>query len=377
MNTQTVVGVVVVLVAVVGGYLLFSRPALPEGPVKIGVIAPLTGDAASYGESLRDVMLLAAEEINAAGGIEGRQVQLVIEDGKCNGKDAASAAQKLVSVDSVEVVIGGFCSSESLAAEPVTTASKVALFSAASSNPGLTNVSPYFARNYPSDSSQGTFLADIASDRGYKKVAVIQEQTDYAAGVFGAFSTELTAKGGVVVKEEFPSKHTDFRSLIAKLKAEKPDALFIIAQTQAAEKLLFAQLQQQAWNTPLLINDVIAGDKEMLAEYAPFLEGALTAEFTVDPTNTKYQKFLAAFVAKYSKEPTLLAYAQTEYDAVYLVADAIREVGYDGTKIAAWLRTVKDWDGAVGKVTIGANGDPVAGHRPEVIRGGVAAPYSR
>ena len=59
------------------------------------------------------------------------------------------------------------------------------------------------------------------------------------------------------------------------------------------------------------------------------------------------------------------------------MADAIREVGYDGTKIAAWLRTVKDWDGAVGKVTIGANGDPVAGHRPEVIRGGVAAPYSR
>ncbi|MDI6721115.1 MAG: ABC transporter substrate-binding protein, partial [Candidatus Aenigmarchaeota archaeon] len=92
--------------------------------VKIGFIAPLTGDAAVYGLPLKNMVELATEEINSQGGIDGKKVEIIYEDGKCNGKDAATAMQKLVSVDKVRVIFGGFCSSESLGAEPIATQNK-------------------------------------------------------------------------------------------------------------------------------------------------------------------------------------------------------------------------------------------------------------
>src|SRR3989344_5259538 len=158
------------------------------GPIKVGVIAPLTGDAAAYGEPLTNIVKMAVEEVNNAGGVDGRTIELVIEDGKCNGKDGGSATQKLVNVDGVKVILGGFCSSESLAAIPIAEAAKVLVLSAGSSSPDLTGASPYFFRNYPSDSAQGKVLAQIAyNDKGWKKVAFLQEQTDYAVGIYKAF----------------------------------------------------------------------------------------------------------------------------------------------------------------------------------------------
>ena len=134
---KIVIWVVVVLVVLWGGYSFLQSPSEPVStdPTKIGFIGPLTGDAAVYGELLRNVIQLAVNEINAAGGIGGRQIEMIYEDGKCNGKDGANAMQKLVNVDQVKIVIGGFCSSESLAAAPIAMNNKVLLFSPGSSSP--------------------------------------------------------------------------------------------------------------------------------------------------------------------------------------------------------------------------------------------------
>ena len=365
-----------VLGLIVGGFILYgSKGGEKAGkePIKIGVRVPLTGDGAPYGEPARNVYMLAAEEINASGGINGQPLELVIEDRKCNGKDATNAAQKLIHIDKVQIILGGFCSSESIAATPVAEAAKVALFSPGSSSPDLTGISPYFFRNYPSDASQGKVLAEAAAAKGWKKIAFLQEQTDYALGIYKAFSTRFAEIGGTIIKEEVPSNTTDFRSVLTKLKAVNADAFFFDPQTLPVAERVFKQMQDLKWKPVLLFNDVVGGAPETLSIYKDVMEGALTAEFTADSNNPRFTKLLADYKAKYGTDLLYAtSYGPTEYDAVYLIKAGIEAVGNNGEKFVAWSRTVKDWDGASGKTTIGADGDRIGGHTLKVVRSGKA-----
>lgn len=364
----------VVLVLIVGGFLVYGKKgekaASVKEPVKIGVILPLTGDAATYGEAGGKVYTLAVEEINAAGGAAGSPVELVIEDGKCNGKDATNAMQKLVNIDKVQVVLGGFCSSESLAAVPVATEAKVVILSGGSSNPNLTGSSPYFFRTYPSDASQGAVTADEATKRGYKKVAFLVEQTDYTVGVYTAFNARFKELGGTTVKEEYAPNAVDFRSQLAKLRSAKPDAFFIDSQASPATERILKHLADSGWKPQLFINEATTGDREMVRKNAKVLEDAVGAEFSTDPSNPKFQNLLAAYQAKYGSELPLQTYAQAMYDNVYIIRDGIAAVGYNGEALAAWSRTIKDWEGASGKITIKPDGDRESGYSLRFVKGG-------
>jgi branched-chain amino acid transport system substrate-binding protein len=321
---------------------------------------------------------MAANEINTAGGIKGKNIQLIVEDGKCNGTDAANAAQKLINVDGVKIIIGDYCSGGTLAFVPIATAAKVAVFSPGASSPKLTGISEYFVRNYPSDSTQGSVLANIAyMDKGYKKVAFIQEQTDYALGVYNAFSGTFLKLGGTITNESFPSDTTDFRSIVSKVKGQNPDAVFISVQTPAVASRIFTQMNQLGYKPRLLVSDTIPGDPVTMLANKVILEGALAAEFGVDPSNPKFSTMLAHYKEKFGSDVPYQSYAQTYYDSVYIVAAAIEAAGYDGTAVSSWFHEIKNWEGASGSLTIGSNGDPVAGHRGEVIVDGKAQPYSK
>jgi branched-chain amino acid transport system substrate-binding protein len=376
--TKTVIWLVV-LVLVVGGVVVYGKKGgtgeekkVAEAPIKIGVMLPLTGDAASYGEPARNAYQMAVEEINNGGGISGQQLSLIIEDGKCNGKDGANAAQKLINVDQVKVIVGGICSSETLAAVPLAEAKQVVVFTPGATSPDLTGSSPYFFRNIPSDASQGKVLAEVANSKGWKKVAFLQEQTDYALGIYSAFTARFEELGGSVVKEEFPSNQVDFRSALTKMKGTSADVIFVDTQTAPVADKVLKQMQDLKWSPKIILNDVPGGDPQITSTYKNLLEGAFTAQFVADPNNPKFSKLLDAYKTKYGID---LAYASsygaTEYDAIYMLKDAITTVGYDGAKIAAWSRTVKDWDGASGKVTIKADGDRDGGHTAQIIKGGM------
>ena len=384
MKSGTIAGIIIVLIILVAAGLYFSGqkpttsgsvPVEDKNPIKIGVILPLTGDAATYGLAGKNVIELALEEINLDG-VNGRKLEFIYEDGKCGGPDAATAANKLVNLDKVKVILGGFCSSESLAAEPIATQNKVFLFSLGSSSPALTGKSKFFSRDYPSDSTQGKVLAEIANKRNWKKVAFIQEQLDYPLGIYNAFTTNFEKLGGKTVKEEFATSITDFRSILLKLKTENPDALFVDTQTPASGERILKQLEELNWKPNLLISDATAGDLETVKRNAEILEGALAAEFGIDENNSKYKHMLEAYKNKYNKETEFLSYAQTEYDGVFLIRDAIKSVGYDGEKIANFMRTVKDWQGASGSVTIGQDGDRTGGHVAKIIKNGKTEIYN-
>lgn len=363
--------IIIVLIAIGFG---LSRDGTPSetGPIKIGFIAPLSGDAAVYGEPGRNVVALAVAEINNEGGVNGRLLEVIYEDGKCNGKDATNAAQKLINIDKVKIIIGGFCSSESLAVVPLAEANKVFLLSPGSSSPDLTNVSEFFARTYPSDATQGAVLAEEAfNNRDWKKVAFIQESLDYPLGVYNAFADTFIELGGEIIKEEFPTNTTDFRTMLTKLKAEKPDALFVDSQTPAVSERILQQLSDLDWKPNIIVNDVVAGDADTITNNAVVLEGAIAAEFGVDPENPQFQALLENYQTIYGDELPFQSYGQTEYDAVYLLRDALLEVGEDATKLASWFREVDGWQGASGSVTIGSDGDRTGGHVLKVIKDGI------
>lgn len=343
---------------------------------KIGLMGPFTGDAAVYGEPLKKTIGLAVEEINTNGGIGGKKIEIIAEDAKCNGKDGTSAAQKLINVDKVKVILGGFCSSESLAAVPVAEQNKVLLLSAGSSSPKLTGISKFFFRNYPSDASQGKVLAEIAIKKGWKNTAFIQEQTDYALGVYQAFSKRYEELSGKITKEEFASNVNDFKSQLIKLKAANADVLFVDTQTPAAAERIFKQLKDLGWKPTIMVSDATSGDPKTVEANKDILENAFAAEFGTDPSNLKFKNLLQAYKTKFGSEVPYQSYAQTEYDAVYVLRDGIAAVGYDGEKLADWSRTIKDWEGASGKTTIGSDGDRLGGHIVKIIRNGKVEIYT-
>ncbi len=381
MNTllKWIVGIVIVVLIAWGGYVLYQKysGSIDGGvatgePIKIGFIGALTGDAAAYGEGARNTVALAVDEINKSGGVDGRPLEVVYEDGKCNGKDAANAAQKLVNVDKVMVIFGGSCSGETLSAIPIVEVGKVVLVSGTATSPDLTGKSKFFFRTYPSDAKQGEIVADAANAKGWKKVVAIQEQTDYALGYYKAFENRFKQLGGTVTKEEFATSVTDVRSLLTKLKNQKPDALLISVQTPAAGERILKQLQDLKWKPALIVIDILVNDTATVERNKEYLEGAIGADFALDQNNQKLQNFLAAYKAMFNADVPFTSYNTAVYDSVYVIKDGIMAVGLDGEKIADWSRTIKDWAGASGMITIDANGDRASAHSVKVVKDGKA-----
>jgi branched-chain amino acid transport system substrate-binding protein len=358
-SIKWIVGIIVVVAVGVVGYLVSKGPSEPVStePIKIGFIGPLTGDAVSYGESIRNSIALAVEEINSAGGIEGRTIEMIYEDGKCTGKDAVSAAQKLVNVDKVKIIIGGVCSGETLSILPITEPVKVLILSPSASSPDLTGAGKFFFRNNPSDADGGKALAKLIMEK-YKKAAIISENTDYAQALGRVFINSFGAIGGeVVANESFAPGTKDFRSILAKIKAASPHAIVINTQMGIASGIIVNQVKELAINTPLYGTTVLAGTNaiEIAGKNA---EGILLIDVPgLSDDNPKAVKFLSDYKAKYG-ETTLEFYLGAAYDDVYILAQAISKVGIDTEKLKDYLSAI-NYNGVIGTYSFDENGDLV------------------
>lgn len=342
------------------------------GPLKVGAILPLTGDGAAYGDPMQKVANIALEKVNADGIANGRTVEFIWEDGKCNGADAANAARKLIEVDKVEVIYGGFCSSETLAIAPIAEKAGVTVLSPGSSSPDITTAGDYIFRNYPSDATQGRVLAEEANRRGYKKVAILSEQNDYTLGIQGVFEEKFD---GEVEVQTFLPDDSDFRTPLLKLKSGEPDALFINPQTPAKADLAFKQLEEMAWDAPLIGNDVVAGFQDLISKYSDTLEGMLVAEFAFDRNHPEFIALESKFKENTGENLPYGTYASTSYDAVFILAEALAAVGNDADGVRDHLYAINGREGLGGSLVMDENGDPKAGHRLEVVKDGKVEVY--
>ena len=137
-------------------------------------------------------------------------------------------------------------------------------------------------------------------------------------------------------------------------------------------EMILKQIRDLKWELPLLVTDVVGNDAEIVEKNSKLLEGALTAELSVSVSNERFEQLAKNYELKYKEELSFQGYAQTEYDTVFMIKDAITEVGYDADKIANWFRSVKDWQGASGSITLNKNGDRKGGYIPKIILDGKA-----
>ena len=334
--------------------------------LNIGLISPLTGSAALYGEPAMQSALIAQKEINQNGGILGKQVNLIIEDGKCDGTTAATAINKLINIDKTSVILGGHCSTESLVMAPIAEKTKTVIIASITSSPALTNSGDYVFRNSPSSELYTAKSADYAYSKGYRKVAALYENKDFPVGVYKAFADEFTKLGGKVISNEaFNSDINDLRSYIVKINNEKPDAILFASQGPAASVTFYKQMKELNF---LSKYPIIAGAQSISPAINDQTGGLLNSPniFTTDaytnPTNPKTAAFIKAYETEYKQlPPTNLAYLTTSYDALYLTKEAMESCksSTDTACIKDYLQNLKDWNGATGPLTLGKNSNPV------------------
>lgn len=361
---KLIIGAIVVIVIVWIGYSLLIdqktqtpkiQPATGE-PIKIGFIGPLTGDAATYGEPISNAVRLAVDEVNKSGGVDGRIIEVIYEDGKCTGKDAVNAVQKLVNVDKIKIIIGGVCSGEALAILPITEPANVLVLSPAASSPDLTGAGDLFFRNSPSDSDGGKALAKLIIEK-HNKIAIISEQTDYAQALANVFMKNFESLGGeIVMNENFAPKTNDFRSILTKIKETNSETILINPQTEIAGGIIVKQIRELGITVPLYGTVALAGSNALEIAGINAEDMLIVDAPGLSPDNPKAVKFLEDYRTKYG-EPTLEFYIGAAYDDVFILAQAISEVGIDTQKIRNYLHEMKSYSGVIGTYKFDDNGD--------------------
>ena len=346
-------------IAVFIGIVFWSGCAKEEKEIKIGVVLPLTGDGAKYGEEAQNGIDLATEEINARGGINGQKVRVIYEDDQGTSNGAVNAFNKLTSVDKVPVVIGPMYSSTTLAVAPVAEDSKVVLFTPSGSSPEITEAGDYIFRNWPSDIFEGGEMAKFAYENlGIRKSSILTVNLDYGIGLTEVFKTKFTEWGGeILAVEKYDQGATDFRTQLSKIKAAKPDALYLPGYyTEIA--LILRQAKELGFDAHFL--SCVGFDNPKVFELAgEAAEGVIFARPAYDPESEEktVSDFVESFKAKYNITPG--TYAAHAYDALRIVAKAIEEGGYSANQVKSALYSIKSFSGVTGNTSFDGNGDVV------------------
>ena len=315
---------------------------------RIGVMESLTGAGVTYGTVANQAKQMAADEINAAGGINGRRLEFVVEDSQCSAKGAITAYNKLTNVDGVKIILGTSCSSAMLGAAPLAEADGVILFSGLASNPDIANAGDYIFRTQISDIQVGTDTGNTLWADGVRDLATITEATDYAEGVRRTSVAQFEKRGGRVVAEErYSSDVTDFRSQLGKLFSANPNALHLASQSEFAAGTIIKQARELGYEGPIYAETVSVGTTalEIAGDAATGMK-AITAD--LDPDNEQAQEVLANFRERYNYV-TLPWHLGSAYDDVYIAAECLKQTNddqdADGFRDCMYGIT---WSGAIG-----------------------------
>ena len=355
------IAVVIIIVAVARA----PQGGLPEGaedadPIVIGAVVPLTGDGAAYGTPIQRAGELAVEEINAAGGIAGRPLQVIWEDGKCDAKEATSAAQKLINIDQVKIIFGGVCSSETLAISPLAETAKVLVVSPSSTSPDITGAGDFVFRTSPSDAAAGAIAADYAyQTMAARTAAIIAETKDYTQGLRSVFRGRFTELGGEIVADEtFNTGDTDMRTQILKIKNANPEVIYILPQTPAPGVLILKQLEANGVGAKRLTAEVMLV-RTVVEENKAETEGLTGIEPWFDAEGELAEALLAKYQERYNEPAPFPSFQANLYSQFYLIKEGIEKHGLNSEALRDWLYGIKDWQHALGALTFDANGDPV------------------
>lgn len=308
--------------------------------VKIGLIIPMSGDGAAYGEELKRVFDYELPIVNKQYLDKGYQFQLIYEDGKCSGSDSATAFQKLTDVDGVKFIMGGLCSSESFGFTSLLSDKNVIALSAWSSNQDLEGKSPNFFSLSYSDDGNAKGMADELGK--YSKIALINEQNDYNEGIKKNVEKTLKEKypsATIVDDEVFPKGATDFRNILEKIKSSQPEVLFINSNVGVTAEALIKQLaEMKDWSVPKVAGFNLMGDT-VLKISPQTLEGTITVD--APKINTaEFQDAMNKIVATKGKLDNLgNYYTASSIDGLNILAKVISDSNGDASAVQKELST--------------------------------------
>jgi branched-chain amino acid transport system substrate-binding protein len=331
---------------------------LATGELIIGHYASLSGGTAHFGQDTDKALRLALEQINAQGGVKGRQLKVVTVDTRGDSAEATNAVSRLIDVNKVTAVIGEVSSSLSLAGGRVAQRRGIPMVSPSSTNPKVTQIGNFIFRVCFLDPFQGKVMARFARDTLHMdKVAVLRDvKNDYSIGLADAFIAAFKEAGGsIVVEQSYSQGDTDFSAQVTAIKGANPQGIFVpgyysevgaIARTAQRLDLKVPLMGGDGWDAPDLFK--IAGDA---------LEGSyFSNHFAVDAASDQAKRFVADFTAKYGVGPTGLG--ALGYDALGVLADAMKRANsLSATDIRDALAATKDFAGVTGNISMDANRD--------------------
>ena len=331
-----------------------------SGPVKVAVLAPLSGPVPTFGVSTRDGALMAIEEWNAKGGVLGQQIEAVVADSQCTADPAVNAANKVVDQDGVHYIVGEVCSKASIPVSEIAEAKGVVQISPTSTNTAVTlnpdgSTKQYVFRACFIDPFQGLVMAKFALKQGKKTAFIMFDKgNDYVLGLAEAFEKSFTEGGGTIVgKEAYTGQDTDFSAILTKVADSKAEVLFLpdyynivnLVGAQAKERGVTAiMMGGDGWDSADL--DTAAADS-----------GFFSNHYSAEDTRSIVVGFVSRYEAKYGAKPDALA--ALAYDATNLLLAAIEKAGKDDPALVKDALAALQYEAVSGKITFDAQHNPI------------------
>ena len=335
-----------------------ASPAEQSKHFKIGVSLPLTGEAATYGQDMKNSFVMANEELGAG------RFELVFEDDKCSGKEAANIAQKFVNVDHVDYVMGYGCSGALLAAAPILEKAKIVTIDAGGSAPAISQAGDYIFRTITSDALTAKTLFPYVAAR-QKKAGILSVETDFSQGFLRAFQANNSGQIEIIAENYLPES-SDFRALMLKFKGYQVDSILLNPQSEAGLVNLYRQYKESKLDVPVYAI-FFPGTPTFLEKFGRGADGIV---FVDTPTfdevaNASGKKFFANFKKRYGSPASVEMLIATSYLAFDILQQAVAsgedaknflyshhfksivdDIGFDSNGdvegISLVLRTIKD-----------------------------------
>src|SRR5215207_4847072 len=343
--------------------LLLALACQPQGggdKVRVGVFMSLTGSTANFGISSTNGIKMAADEVNAAGGINGKQIEVLVQDDRSDASEAATIVTKFVTQDQVHAILGEVASSRSIAAAPIAQNAKIPMLTPSSTNPEVTKKGDFIVRSCFIDPVQGAAIAQFAAKSLNAKNAAIMvdRKNDYSTGLEEVINDTFTKMGGrIVATQSYQEGDQDFNAQLTSLKGSNPEVIFVPGYYNDVG-LIAKQARDKGITVPFVGGD--GWDSvQLYAIGGSALNGSyFTNHYSPYDTDPKVQKFVNDYKARYNTVPDALP--APAYDAAKIMFAAIkRSSSLDGPAIRDALAATKDFPGVTGNVTFNENRDAV------------------
>ncbi len=343
---------------VMGACLFAGGSSESSASYKIGFIGPMTGDNANYGILCSQAVKLAVDQANKAGGINGTQIELIIEDSEGSQEKGMAAIEKLSSTDKISCLVGPVFTGVSFAVGERCQAEGIPMMSPSATHKDITAIGDYVFRTVVSDGLQGEVAGHYFYEvLGYRNLGCLYIKNDYSQGLYEGMKATFESCGGKVSAVETAQiGDKDFKTQLTKLKAAGVEAIYIPNYTvEMAQQL--EQAAQVGLNVPFLSCDGFS-NPEIYDLAGDYTNGVIYIAPTQVEESNAYKTFVADYTAAFGVAPD--SFATNAFDATNIYIKVMKEVGSDRTAIRNAVASIKDYQGVTGTVNFAANGDLIA-----------------